>query len=217
MLWIALAAAQMSMPVAIGVSDVRAVFSVDDMPEYVQHQGITRFVLTYTTVGPDGTARYCSVDPSSGDPQLDRYTCAIILKRARFEPAKWVDGTASYAVLRVPVTWTMGAPPSQKDVDRAYPPDMEITVNQLPKGARSPAHIALMIAVDENGKVVSCGEWLPSFKGAHPKRFPELVEIACREIISAYAAPPAKDPAGRAVRSIQTAGVVFTLAGKPDR
>src|SRR5579875_2069435 len=99
MLWM-LVAAQLAMPTPLGlpVPDVRALFSFDDMPAYVQSAGITRFVATRTTVRADGTVQDCTAERGSGDPNLDRYTCAITVKRARFVPAKWIDGSSSYAV-----------------------------------------------------------------------------------------------------------------------
>ena len=108
MFWIALAA-QMSLPLQIGTHypDVRGVFSVDDFPgDFHGHNG-SRVVYTRTTVRPDGGIDSCRVEVSSGDKKLDAYTCAIIMKRAKFEPAKWIDGSPAYGVIRVPVSWTI--------------------------------------------------------------------------------------------------------------
>lgn len=164
-------AAQFSLPEVVGLTipDVRSVFSADDMPTYVQADGVTRFEFTRTTVNPSGKAQDCAAERSGGDPKLDAWTCAIILRRARFQPATWIDGSPAFGVLRVPVTWAIGYSPSPSESAKAYPPDIDLTVNQLPKGARSPISIVLMIAVDENGKVVSCGERLPQWKPGHAK------------------------------------------------
>jgi hypothetical protein len=213
MLWIILAA-QLSMPVATGLSipDVRAIFSADDMPTYVQEAGITRFVPTRTTVRSDGTAQDCGVERTSGDAKLDLYTCAIILKRAKFEPAKWIDGTPVYAIVRVPITWSIGGAPAESEVQKAYPPDLELSVNHLPARAGKRVHLALMLAVDESGRVVSCGQWLPAWKHAHPKVYPELLQIACQQMTSQYTAVPPKDVSGKPVRSVQSASVVFSTS-----
>src|ERR1700745_4289528 len=76
MLWIVFAA-QLSLPVPVGMPDVRAVFSANDMPAHVQSAGVDRFVATRTTVRPDGTVQDCRVERASGDPALDALTCSI--------------------------------------------------------------------------------------------------------------------------------------------
>lgn len=215
MFWIAFAA-QLSLPVPVGVRipDVRAVFSPDDMPDYVQIAGINRIIATRTTIRPDGAPQDCTQDRASGDRKLDAYTCAIILKRAKFEPARWIDGSQVYAVLRTPVTWAIGGPASKSEFEEAYPPDMDILVSRLPPGAGSRASLKLVIAVNENGRVVSC-EVAPQVKWDHAKVFPELVPIACQQLINQFTVIPAKDGAGKPVRSVQTASVAFTTDERP--
>jgi len=200
------AAAQLS---AFYTVDPRMVFSADDMPAYVQIAGVNRFIVTRTIVGSDGTAKDCVIEGSSGDPKLEALTCAIILKRAKFLPPKWIDGSSAYGVVRTPVTWAIGGPPSPSDFRKAYPADIELQVNKLPAGAPSLTAVQLLIAVDENGKVVGCSE-APKPPFDHLKHYPELVPIACDQMLRTFAAMPPKDVAGRAMRSIQTASVAFT-------
>lgn len=204
MFWIALAA-QLSLP----TPDPRNVFSPDDMPAYVQIEAINRFISTRTTVKPDGTPQDCAFERSGGDPKLDALTCAIILERARFQPAKWVDGSPAYAVLRTPVSWIIGGPPSKSDLRRAYPADIDIFVSRLPKGTPDWATVNLMIAVDENGRVVDCGGATRD-KRDHSRTFPALVPIACQEMTRQLNPVPAKDASGRPVRSVQTASARFS-------
>jgi TonB family protein len=212
MFWI-LFAAQLSLPVTIGLRfpDVRSVFTADDMPAYVQIAGITRFVPTRITVSSDGKLQDCSVEPASGDAKLDALTCLIILKRAKFEPATWIDGSAAFGVLRVPVTWAIGSPPSNDEYRRAYPAEMELMVNRLPPGAHRRADVSLMIAVDENGRVVGCSERPPVSPRDHAKRFPQLVPVACQQMTGGFTAVPARDAGGRPVRSVQNAAVAFSI------
>jgi hypothetical protein len=203
MFWIAVAA-QLSVFYS---TDPRSVFSPDDMPAYVQLEGINRFVRTRTTVGADGTARDCAVEGGSGDPKLDALTCAIILRRAKFTPPKWIDGSSAYGVIRAPVTWAIGDSPSDKEKRTAYPPDIELEVDKLPAGADSPSDVRLLIAVDVNGKVLGCNE-APTMRFDKANN-PELVPIACDQMKSTFTAIPAKDATGTSVRSIQTALVTF--------
>jgi hypothetical protein len=214
MFWMLLAA-QLTLPVALGLSspDVRSVFTGDDMPAYVQMAGITRFVPTRVTIASDGKQQDCAVERGSGDAKLDALTCLIIRKRAKFQAAKWLDGSPAYGVLRVPITWAIGSPPSKDEYRKAYPADMELTVNRLPAGAHRRADVSLSIAVDESGRVVGCSERPPVSPHDHAKRFPQLVLVACQQMTSGFTAVPAKDSAGKPVRSVQNAAVAFSIGG----
>jgi TonB family protein len=204
MIWIL--AAQLSLPLALGVpySDVRAVFSADDYPAYLQQAGQSGTVFTRTTVRPDASIQNCTAEWSSGDPELDAYTCAIIVKRAKFAPAKWTDGTPVYGVIRVPVSWVIG-PRSEATV-----PDLELSVNHLPKRARSIAAVSLEIAADENGRPVTCVEWARP-KNTRGRDFPELVPIACQQVMAALTVIPPVDASAKPVRSVQSVLVNFKI------
>jgi len=214
MLWMAVAA-QLSLPASINtpIADVRAVFSPDDMPAYVQIAGIDRFVRTRTTVRPDGEIQDCAVEGGSGDRSLDALTCSIIVQRAKLQPGTWLDGSPAYGVLRVPVSWVIGGPPPKSVVERAFPPDLSLSVNRLPNGAKQRTTVALVIAVDETGRVVSCDARPKNSKWDKGKTFPELTPIACEQLTSQFTAIPAKDASGKPVRSVQSALVEFA-AGK---
>jgi protein TonB len=62
--------------------------SNDDYPQAAiraEEQGTTRFRLT---VGTDGRVSNCEITGSSGSSSLDRTTCDLMRRRARFTPAK---------------------------------------------------------------------------------------------------------------------------------
>lgn len=209
-------AALMSPPVPINarLPDVRAVFSADDFPAYMQMAGISRVTYPRVTIGPDGTFESCVAEVGSGDPKLDAYTCAIIVKRAKFRGATWTDGTPAYGVIRVPVSWVISdapVPPGPEDILKTEVPDLELSVNQLPKGAKSIVDVELETAVDENGRPVTCAEW-PRVKTDHRKQFPELVPIACQQVMAKLSLSPPLDPSGKKVRSVQSVSVHFLVA-----
>jgi hypothetical protein len=213
MMWLALAA-QLSLPVPAdaGVPDVRAVFFVDDFPAYLQAAGVSRTVYTRTTVRPDGTIQGCVAEASSGDAKLDAYTCGIIVKRATFRPARWTDGTPVYGVVRVPVRWAVSnGLPSYEDSLRATVPDLELSVNRLPKGAHSIVGVSLEIAADESGRPVTCVDYPPFGRTDAKRHFPELVPIACQQVMTSLSVSPAVDASGNAVRSVQGVSVHFEL------
>ena len=179
------------------------------MPRYFAEGKYTRMVSTRTTVAPDGSARDCVAEHGSGDAYLDAYTCGIIMKRARFQPAKWLDGTPVYGVLHIPVVWATMTFDPMEDAEEISQPDMELFVDRLPKGARKRVTIDFMFAADETGRILSCSQSLPLSK--HEKTFPELVALGCNELTRQWVAIPPKDPSGKPVRSVQNASVAFTV------
>ena len=212
MIWLALAA-QMSIPIPVGtpVADISSLFSSSDFPKYLVEAGadISRTVYTRTTVRPDGSTENCLVEVTSGDPRLDAYTCALIVKRANFHPATWTDGSAVYGVIRAPIRWRMAyvnAP--EEDPLKSGIPDLELSVNQLPKGARSIVSVTLELAADENGRAVACMEKPPT-KNDWTKHFPELVPIACAQAVKKITIKAPSDAAGKPLRSVQNASRSF--------
>lgn len=212
MLWL-LVAAQLSVPIGVNEHpDVRGLFSYEDVPAYLIRAGeVSRIVYTRTTVRDDGVLENCAIEVSSGDTKLDAYTCALIVKRAKFVPAKWVDGTPAYGVLRFPVSWTVTeSAPADEERDKAVVPDLELAVKQLPKGAHKIAVIALEVAADEAGHILSCLE-LPSDAKDRRRHFPELVPIACDQAKKSLLLRPPLDRSGKPLRSVQTVSVRLSL------
>lgn len=204
--WLAAVVATVSAPKPI---DFLRWYTPDDMPAYHQIAGITRKVYLRMTVRPDGSIQNCEVENDGGDPKLAAYTCVLTLKRAKFEPAVWSDGSPAYGVYRWAPTWAVGSPP---------PPnfalgDLELEVDRLPKGQRSPAFVSIMFAVDPTGSPSSCSAIPPSSR--YHRINPELVPIACDQWIRSFKAVPAKDDAGNVVQSVQTGTVKFVRRKQP--
>lgn len=208
MLWVALAA-QLSAPVP---TNFRSWFSPDDFPQHVRAEGVTRVVFTRTTVRPDGSAQDCAPEASSGDAQVDAYTCGLILKRGKFQPATWIDGSAAFGIFRTPVTWA--GSPSDNGSEEWNSSDAEVSVNRLPQGIHSPVWVRIQIAVDGNGKPEACGV-APNYPGFPPppreNTNPQLLSMACEQTMKSFTAVPAKDSSGKAVASVQTMAVEFKI------
>ncbi len=90
--------------------------TVDDYPPAAMRsrlQGTTRFEIT---VDPDGKATGCTIIKSSGHAELDEQACAVLLRRARFKPARDEAGNPVAGTWRHLVIWTpgnSGPPPGQ--------------------------------------------------------------------------------------------------------
>lgn len=199
---------QIAMPLETNskLNDVRALFSPDDMPRRLEVSGKSARLITRTTVKDDGSIVGCIAEVSSGDPTIDEHTCKIILRRARFLPARWSDGTPVYGVVRVPIAWIMGFPPPPSN-DNVY--DIEIMVERLPTGAGSSARVTVAASVDETGNIIDC----IGFPAPRPRRrdayFAELNGLACQQIKKDMRLVPPKDEEGNPVRSIQAVSALF--------
>lgn len=67
-------------------------------------EGTARFTAT---IGPDGKAVACRITTSSGHDVLDRATCDLVMRRARFEPARDSAGKPITAEFHNKVTWKL--------------------------------------------------------------------------------------------------------------
>jgi hypothetical protein len=208
MFWFAFAA-QLSLPMTANALDgnVAKVFTANDYPAFLKKSDKPRTVQTRTTVRPDGTVQSCVAEVGSGDARLDAYTCDLIVRRSHFLPAKWTDGSPVYGVIRLPVTW-MSWPPRpgtrmKSNVDLAF------GVNRLPDGVRSPAGVGIVVATDENGRVLSCAKRTDLPLNPEGIKLSELFPLACEQAIKSLSVQPAVDAGGKPVRSVQNASVQF--------
>jgi protein TonB len=67
-------------------------------------QGVVGFALT---VGKDGAPTQCAVRASSGNADLDRVTCELMLQRARFVPATNAAGAAVIGTYANTIRWQL--------------------------------------------------------------------------------------------------------------
>lgn len=52
------------------------------------------YVIVHFTVTPEGATRDCRVARSSGNPEVDRITCQLVIERFRYKPAIDANGNA---------------------------------------------------------------------------------------------------------------------------
>ena len=85
---------QCSAPTQAADASIASIFSLDDYPPEAFKNGWEGDVGVKVHVGVDGRPQSCRILHSSGYPVLDVQTCAIVLGRARFIPARDHNGNA---------------------------------------------------------------------------------------------------------------------------
>jgi hypothetical protein len=196
MLLLAIAAASLSAPEPINYLQW---WTSDDMPMDHIQAGVTRDVAWRATVSPTGQTVSCDIDQTSGDPELDALTCKLLMKRARFKPATWIDGSPVVGVLHEATVWAIGNS-GGKDL---WP--ITVPLAELPPNAHSPESVRIKFAVHEDGIISDCVA--APFKKKEP--LAALVPAACSAVAASPVIRPPLGADGKAVRSVQVAVVTF--------
>lgn len=187
-------ASQLAAPTTTGPANW---YKPDDYPIQYIEAGRSFDISLRLTVKPDGNLQGCAIEKSSGEKAFDKYNCALLLSRAKLNPAKDKDGRPALGIYRTRVTW--------RTDDRKPMPgagDLELTVAKLPAGLSSPTYIQVALAVDGTGHATDCASGKPDQNAA-------LVKAACAQLLRSYRAIPARLPSGELVPSVQSASVSF--------
>ncbi|WP_010542938.1 energy transducer TonB [Sphingomonas elodea] len=133
----------------------------DDYPveeARAHHEGVVGFALQVDVLGH---AVKCDVTATSGYVGLDKQTCFLMMRRARFNPAL-ENGRALDSRVTGNFTWRLGnAPPYRNGVDGGVgvaapvpPGALQLTVERLPSDYRQPARASVSFGTDQ--RVVDC-------------------------------------------------------------
>ena len=79
----------------------------DDYPDAARRVGAQGDAEFSVLVGTDGKPKECRVTKSAGHPALDTATCDLIMRRARFNPAKDESGKPKEFYYANRVRWRM--------------------------------------------------------------------------------------------------------------
>ncbi len=170
--------------------------SGNDYPSALLPHRMVAIVGVTLTLSPEGKPIRCDISRSSGIPDVDSYTCAILMKRGKYKPAKDAAGNPMFGIERTHIVWQTA--PGTID----YNGDFEVPVDRLPQGSKRRSQ-RIAFAVDENGAVDWCGPFEPK------DRRPDLVQVACGGLVDRIRIEPARNEAGIAVPSVQDALIHF--------
>jgi hypothetical protein len=208
MFWIALAAqlsaSQLSAPTPV---KLETWFSPSDMPAYLEHDDGIWIVGVRVVIRPDGTLKSCEIESTSNQASLDVYTCRLLNGRAKYKPALTLDGTPSYGADREFFRWAVSSTPTELP----RPADMDLSVEKLPEGLKSPVYVPVMFVTDEKGSISSC-----IFDSRRPMKKTSdnaaLVAAACQQVSRTLPLRPVTNDAGVAVSAVQNALVRFATS-----
>jgi TonB family protein len=88
-------------------SNLVMIFTTNDYPSAALRQGEQGTAGVYFRIGTDGRVSDCRVAESSGSTTLDAQTCAIIVRRARYQPAKTKTGEVVASIGFQRIRWEM--------------------------------------------------------------------------------------------------------------
>ena len=95
------------LPIQKASANLPALFSADDYPQAAlrrSEQGTVAFTLS---IDRRGRVERCDIATSSGSDDLDRATCSILQRRARFTPARDADGRAVADITNGRIRWQL--------------------------------------------------------------------------------------------------------------
>lgn len=77
----------------------------DDYPPALIRAGVQGRVVAVVRISASGQPTGCEIAQSTGYPDLDAHSCAIILQRAQFEPARDEYGDPVAGSVQAPISW----------------------------------------------------------------------------------------------------------------
>ncbi|QNM83236.1 energy transducer TonB [Sphingomonas sabuli] len=87
--------------------NLTALFSAADYPADAFRNDEQGTVMARLEIDPQGKVSSCRVATSSGSESLDRATCTILKRRARFTPARNSEGSAIASSYTQKITWML--------------------------------------------------------------------------------------------------------------
>lgn len=103
--------------VALPQSDPKTWISADDYPETLIRSDKEGALAVALEVDEKGQPSACRIVQTSGEPDLDSTTCALLMKRAHFSPARDKSGRAIRSTYTQSVSWKI---PREKLITQGF-------------------------------------------------------------------------------------------------
>lgn len=194
-----LATSMSKLPEPIGQQRWMTNADYPESPRQRGEQGALRFRLT---IDESGKPNKCEISKSSGSIAIDNLTCALMMRRAKFKPARDAKGAVIPSIYSQTTTFQiMGEAPAVETLA-----DMGFIVRTLPRKAKR-ALLTLRVIVREDGKLDTCE--IETSSG-----LPTVDAIACETVDARGSLYVAHLADGKAVRTMQGITVAFVAESK---
>lgn len=179
---------------------------VNDYPNAALRSGQQGMVWVELSIDAAGKPVFCEIVHSSGFSALDDKSCFILMKRARFAPARDAAGQPIASLYRSRMDWRID-PSAQIDGLPAIV-DKTFTVNRLPASVKGQLFVLVRQVVAANGQVESCAVEKGSGQDA-------IDRLACPAATGLSSTSGIHDANGMIVRGLRLRQVAFTLPPPP--
>jgi TonB family protein len=205
-------------------SNFHSYFSVDDYPAQALRERAEGTTGVRLTVDAGGRVAECRVTALSGSASLDAATCRILSRRARYSPARDIDGNPVAGVDQARITWRLPqadpAPggrariplPAIRAVLRGQVQDL-FAARDYPaeaQQARQAGQTIVRLVVGTSGRVIACDV-------AATSRSAALDAAACRILKRRARYTPARDARGAPACDVFWGPVEWVLPPLPRR
>ncbi len=193
-------------------------FTSQDNPKTAMMVAERGHIAYAIDVAPDGTAIRCT---TLGTADLDRKVCELVMKNARFLPARDDQGQPAFGLYDGVASFLMPGKNSRRP-DRAK---LVVTVDHLPDGvvltpSPNPAnpgpanqtYARVAFLVDGAGAISRCASMAGERRRAM-QTIEALGPLACENVVRDYHPAAARNAAGEAVASVQNVMVRFEIRG----
>lgn len=122
----------------------------DDYPSGARARVEEGVVAVDMTIDQRGKISKCEISKGSGFPELDAYSCAKLLRVAKFRPARNEKNEPSWGIYHARFNWQLvnfGSAPAEA-------PDVTLVVKSLPSWYKKPVDLA--VQVSPAGQTVRC-------------------------------------------------------------
>jgi TonB family protein len=155
--------------------------SAEDYPGAAAEAGKSETISYTLIIGTDGIPQSCSVRKTSGNAKLDQDTCALLVKRARFTPARDDAGNPIQGKYSGRVTWplTLDTMTAQGTIAAyAIGPAGKITGCEIRNFGSASKNLIACEDYSEDGLTVFFGEPLAHFTSVEVRYFVQVGQSA---------------------------------------
>lgn len=166
---------------AIAEPDLPSLLTNDDYPESAFRAGQSAAVFIDLRLSEEGRVTKCKVLSYVGSQDLADLVCPAVAKKT-VKPARLATGHPAPAALRTVIRLRLTDVPGSQAINNIdQPPDLELTVQALPGGAKV-LDTAVTAAIGTSGETLTC-------QAAANAKNTELVGIACSQLQALTIAP----------------------------